>query len=103
MSKKLVVLALASAFALSAALSASAADRQDKSRHAPAAQRPAVRPDVQVFGHGDPSKLQFHQRRTPVRPNEIFQKEECSFTCGDWTVTCSGASASCTGSSCEAS
>ncbi|MBW8878866.1 MAG: hypothetical protein JF614_28260, partial [Acidobacteria bacterium] len=50
MSKKLVVLALASAFALSAALSASAADRQDKSRHAPAAQRPAVRPDVQVFG-----------------------------------------------------
>ncbi|HEX3552532.1 MAG TPA: hypothetical protein VIA62_04830 [Thermoanaerobaculia bacterium] len=104
MSKKLVVLTLASAFALSAALPASAADRQDKARRAPAAaQRPAVRPDIQVFGHGDPSKLRFHQRQTAIRPNEIFQKDECSFTCGDLIVTCSGASASCTGSSCEAS
>ena len=104
MVKKLAVLALASAFALSAALPASAAERQDKARHTPAAaKRPAVRPDIQVFGHGDPSKLRFHQRHTPIRPNEIFQKAECSFTCGDWLVTCSGASASCTDSSCEAS
>jgi hypothetical protein len=100
MAKKLVVLALASAFALIAALPASALDREEKApkepRRAPSTeQRSSVRPNVTLSGHGDPNRLHFRQLQTPGRPTNFFEKAECTFTCGDWEVTCSGSSASC--------
>ncbi|MEO6193946.1 MAG: hypothetical protein ABIS20_13110 [Thermoanaerobaculia bacterium] len=99
--KKLAVLALASAFALTAAIPASARDREDKgpreSHRVPsaAAQRSAERPNVTVSGHGDPKRLRFHQQRSSNGQPGFLEKAQCTFTCGDWEITCSGSSASC--------
>lgn len=103
MTKKLAIFALSFAFALSVALPAFAADHQDKARRGPSAQGSSSLPKIGVSGQGDLSKLRFHQRKNPSSLGAIFEKQECSFTCGDFLVTCSGSSASCTGSSCEAS
>lgn len=97
--KKLAVLTLASVFALTATIPASA--REDKapreSRRVPpaAAQRSSERPKVTLSGHGDPSRLRFHQQRSPNAQPGFLQKAQCTFSCGDWEITCSGSSASC--------
>ena len=102
MVKKLAVLALASAFALITVLPASALDREDKSPRGPrrgqaAEQRSTVQPDVKVFGHGDPGRLRFQRQSGPQSPADGngLLKAECTFSCGDWDVTCSGSRASC--------
>lgn len=107
--KKLAVLALASAFALTAAIPASARDREGQApreshRVPSAATQRSERPKVTVAGHGDPSRLQFHQQRSSNDQPGFLAKAQCTFTCGDWEITCSGSSASCSDESgCTAS
>lgn len=109
MFKKIAVSTLACTFALAIAIPASALDREDKApreNRAPRQQQQtsAVKAHVGVSGHGDPNRLRFTQRpSTSHAPAGIFEKAECSFTCGDWIVTCSGEAVGCTDSSCVAS
>jgi hypothetical protein len=104
---KVAVFAVASAFALFAALPASALDREDKAPKEPrgfqTAQRSSGQPNISVAGHGDPDKLRFRRQQIPQRPGGLFEKDDCSFTCGGWTVTCSGETVVCGSSSCAAS
>ncbi|HKI05857.1 MAG TPA: hypothetical protein VKK31_28005 [Thermoanaerobaculia bacterium] len=104
--KKLVLFALA--FALTAALPASALDRENKapkeSRRVltPVQRSAAAQPQIRTSGK-DNGKLRISRQRGPETPADSFwRKQECSFSCGSMTVTCSGGYASCTDSSCVA-
>ena len=103
---KLVMAALAAAFALTAALPASALDRGDKAPSKPrgtqTTSRSSIQPKISVAGHDDPQKLRLRQQQIPKGPAGIFEKDSCSFTCGGWTVTCSGETVACGSSSCAA-
>jgi hypothetical protein len=112
MIKKLAASALAFAFALTLALPASAADREDremrggKGPHASQGQvtSTANQANISVSGQDTSSKkLRFHRQQTGSQGLAgIFEKAECSFTCGGWTVTCSGEAVACNSSSCAA-
>ena len=96
-------LALASAFALITALPAAAADKPAK----PAGAEPQVTTAHHAGGHGmalkSRSRLHVQRERGPKTPDFFTASAEaCSFTCGDWEVTCSGSTASCDDSSCVA-
>jgi hypothetical protein len=93
MFKKIVVSALAFTFALAIALPASAIDREEKAPKEPrgGVSTPAS-PNVKVFG-GDALRrvrtFQLHGGpRTPV-------KSSCTWSCGNWEVTCSGGRVTC--------
>lgn len=107
---KLVIFALATTFALVAALPASALDREERAprsfrgiQTAPRSSRSSGQPNISVAGQGNPQQLRFQRHQIPKGPAGLFEKQSCSFTCGGWTVTCSGESALCGSSSCAAS
>jgi hypothetical protein len=109
--KKLAAFALATAFALTTALPASALDREDraprdKHRVPTATQRAtaAAQPQIQTFGQ-DNGRLRINRSRSQETPGTppFFEKTSCSFDCGSMHVTCSGSAVYCDESGCAAS
>jgi hypothetical protein len=100
---RFAALALASAFALITALPAAAADKPAK----PAGTAPQVTTSRHSGGRmvlKSSSRVRVQRQHGAQRPGFFAAAaEECSFDCGDWTVTCSGESAACSDSACIAS
>ncbi len=94
----LAVFALAAAASLLSALPSAAADKPVT----PQGRGPVVTQSPLRAGHSSSKgHLNVTHTKSTQRPS-FMTSAECSFTCGDWEVTCSGAAVGCTDSSCVA-
>jgi hypothetical protein len=106
--KLFAIFALGTAFALTAALPASARSREDKAprdRESRQISKPVqgISAGFATSGNGRIAVHRERSQQTPDRPG-FMQKAECSGSCGNISFTCWGESASCTdGGGCTAS
>ena len=93
----LAVFALAAAASLLSVLPSAAADKPVT----PQGRGPVVTQSPLRTGHSS-SKGHLNVTHTKSTVPSFMTSAQCSFDCGDFTVTCSGAAVGCTDSSCVA-